>query len=141
MRERSTIGLKLLDSSIDFPGLCRGITRPTLQMLGIFALFTERFMVSVRYLSAVGHRWSKWIGAILSGPSALLFFVSLIVSFTVLQLNIMPSISSFHIVISISFLFFIFLGVWSVLLVKLIGAIPWIMVGSSFLSVKVYGTV
>ena len=45
-------------------------------MFGIFALFPERFMVAVRYLSAMGPRWCKWIGAILSGPSALLFGVS-----------------------------------------------------------------
>ena len=36
--ERRAIGLKLLDSSIGFPGLCRGITRPTFQMFGILAL-------------------------------------------------------------------------------------------------------
>ena len=28
MRERSAIGLRLLDSSMGFPGLCRGITQP-----------------------------------------------------------------------------------------------------------------
>ena len=45
MGERSAIGLKLLDSSMGFPGLCRGITRPNFQMFGTFALFTEMFMV------------------------------------------------------------------------------------------------
>ena len=50
MGEKSAIGLNFLDSSMGFPGLCKGITRPTIQMFRIFALFTERFMVSVRYL-------------------------------------------------------------------------------------------
>ena len=35
------------------------------------------------YLSAMGPRWSKWIGAIPSGPSALIFLLSPIASFTV----------------------------------------------------------
>ena len=49
--ERSAIDLKLFDSSIGSPPpLCRGVNRPTFQMFGIFALFTERFMLSVRYL-------------------------------------------------------------------------------------------
>ena len=82
--ERSAIGLKLLVSCMFFLGSCRGLTRSTFQIFGIFALFTERFLVSVRYPSAMGPRWCKWFGAIRSGPSALLFFVSLIASFTVL---------------------------------------------------------
>ena len=56
MGERNTNGLKLLDSFVGLAGLCRGITRPTFQMFGIFALFTEKFMVSVRYLSPMGPR-------------------------------------------------------------------------------------
>ena len=35
-------------------------------------------MMSVRYLNAIGPGWCKLIGAILSVPSALLFFVSFI---------------------------------------------------------------
>ena len=101
------MGEKLLDSSMGFPGLCRDITRPTFQMLGIFSLFTEKFLVSVRYLSAMGPRWCKWIGAILSRPSSLLFFVSLIASFTVLHLNILPSVSSFLIVLSVNLFSFV----------------------------------
>ena len=62
----------LLDSSMASPGLSRCITRPTFQMLGIFALFTGRFMVSVRYLGAIGAKWCRRIGAILSEPSAVL---------------------------------------------------------------------
>ena len=56
MGERSAIGLKLIESLMGFPGLCRGTTRPTFQMFGIFALFTERFMLSVRYLSTMEPR-------------------------------------------------------------------------------------
>ena len=41
-------------------------------MLGIFVLFTERFLMSVRYLTAMGPRWCQWIGAIPSGSSVLL---------------------------------------------------------------------
>ena len=51
-----------------------------------------------------------------------------------LQLHIVPSISSF-IVFRVIVLFFIFLGVWSVLFVKLVGSFPWIRV-SSFLASK-----
>ena len=110
MGERSAIGLNLLDSSMSFHGLCSGISRPTCQMLGISAL-TERFMASVRYLSAMGPRWCRRIDAILSMPSAILFLVSLIASFTVLHLNILPSISSFLIVLSVFiFCFSFFLG-------------------------------
>ena len=128
MEERSAIGLKLLDSSMGFPGLCRGITRPTFQMFGIFALFTERFMVSVRNLSAVVPRWCKWIGAILSGPSALILFVSLIAYFTALHLNILPSISSslFSLFLEYFFCFSFFLGCglycWLKLLAHLLGS-------------------
>ena len=114
MGERSAIGLKLLDSSMVLPGWCRGITRPTFQMFRIFALFRERFMVSVRYISAMGSGWCEGIGAVLSGLSVLLFFVSLIASFTVLHLNILPSISSFFIVLRVllfCFLFFLGCGV------------------------------
>ena len=102
-----------------FSGLCRGITRSTFQMFGIFAVFTESFLVSVRYLSAIGPRCCNWFGAILSGPSALLLFVYLIASVTVLHWNILPSVSSFLIVLSV-FLFFIFLGVWSILLMNIL---------------------
>ena len=76
--QRSAIGPKLLDPSMGFPGLCRGRTRPTFQMFRIFALFTERFMVSVRQLSAMGPRLCEWIGSIPSMPIALLFSVSLL---------------------------------------------------------------
>ena len=40
--ERSAIDPKLLDPSMGFPGCCRGIARATVQMFGIFALFTGR---------------------------------------------------------------------------------------------------
>ena len=43
---RLAIDLKLLYSSMGFPGLCRVIARPTFQMLGFFALIPEKFMVS-----------------------------------------------------------------------------------------------
>ena len=89
----------------------------------------------------MGPRWCIGIGPILSWPSASLLFVSPIASFTVLHLNILPSISSFLIVLCVFLLFFIFLGVLSVLFVELVGAFPWIMVRSSFLSVKVYGSI
>ena len=35
----------------------------------------------------------------------------------------------------------LFLGMWSVLLVKLVGAFPWTIVRISFLSIKVYGSI
>ena len=57
----------------------------------------------------MGPRWCKLIGAILSGPSALLFLVSHAASF-VFHLNILPSIPSFYIVISVFLLFSFFLG-------------------------------
>ena len=115
MREKSAIGLSFICSSLGFPGLRRGITRPRFQNFGIFALFTEKFMASVRYFKAMGPRWFEWIGAILSGPSALLFFVSCIASFTVLHFNILSTISSFFIVLNVflfCFSFFLQCGVY-----------------------------
>ena len=61
----------------------------------IVAVFTERFMMSVKYLSAIGLILCKWIGATLLGPTVLVSFLSLIASFTVLQLNDLSLISSF----------------------------------------------
>ena len=91
-------------------------------------------MVSVRYLSANGY---YWIGAILLGTSALLFFVSYSF-FHCVTLKLCPlfPVSLFL----VYFLFFIFLGVWSVLLVKIVRAFPWITVRSSDLSIKIYGS-
>ena len=55
-RDRSTFCSKALGSYTRIAGLFRRITRPTFQVFGIFALFTERFTLSVMYLSATGHR-------------------------------------------------------------------------------------
>ena len=101
-----------------FSGLCRGITRSTFQIFGIFALFTESFLVSVRYLNAIGPRCCNWFGAVLSGPSALLFFVSLIASFTVLHWHRFPVFVLF--LVCFFFCYSFFLGVWSILLMKIL---------------------
>ena len=72
-------------------------------------------MVSVRYLSALGPRWCKWIGAILSRLSALLFLVSLIASFIVfhcISLIFLFFISLGRIVFSSLYLFALFIGSW-----------------------------
>ena len=136
--EWSAIGLELFDSSMGFSGLCRGITRRTFQMFGILALFTKKFMVLERYLSAMGLDVVSGLALFYLGPW-LYFSLCLISSFTVLR--------TFCLLFPVSYLFLVyFLSVfhfspwWSVLLVKLVAAFPWIM-ASSFLSVKLYGSV
>ena len=57
---------------MDFLGLCSGTDRPTFQKIGEFAPLREKFLLPVRNLSAMGPRWFRSIGAILSAPSALL---------------------------------------------------------------------
>ena len=131
-----------LDSSFGFPCLCTGITRPTFQNIGTIALFTERFMVSVWYLSAMVPGLCRCFGAILSGPSALFFFLSFIASFTVFHLNFLPSISTSFIAFTVFLFCFSFLFVvWTLLLLIIVGAFPWIMVRSSPLSVKLYASI
>ena len=74
-------------------------------------------MVSVRYLS------NMWVLYVVSGlavfclaePCAILFFVSLVFPFTVLHLNVMPSISSFLFFLEYFFSVFHFFYVWIVL--------------------------
>ena len=117
MGERSAIGLKFLDSSMGFPGLCRGITRSTFQMFRIFALFTKSFMVSVRYLSCMGPRCVSGLALFYLGLAPYFSF-SLIASINVLHLNILPSISSFLIVLRVYLFcssFFLGCGVYCLL--------------------------
>ena len=96
MGERTAIGLKLLDSSMGFPGTCRGITRPISLWFRFLHCLHEglwcEWDISEPRVQMV---WVDW-GYILSGPTVipLYFFVSLIASFTVLLLNILPSTSS-----------------------------------------------
>ena len=87
----------------------------------------------------MGPKWCKWIGAILSGLSASLFFLSLISFFTVLHLYNLLCFQ-FFIAIRVFYLFF-FLAVWSVLLVKLVGAFAWIIMTTSFLSAKLFRSI
>ena len=88
--------------------------------------------MSVRYLSAMGPRCCEWIVAILAGSGALLFFVSLIASFTVLHLNILRSFSSFLIFLRLLLFclsFFSWCGVccWLNLLAHFLGS-WWVVV-------------
>ena len=85
--ERSAMGLKLLISTMVFPGLFKGITLPTFKIIGIFALFTEKFMcewdISVLWGPSGVNGWALFY----LGSAPYFSFLSLIALFTVLHLN------------------------------------------------------
>ena len=99
---------------MSFIGLCKGLTRSIFQMFGIFELFRELFMASVRYLSGMGHIFLNGLALIYLGPAPHLS-LSLIAFFSVLHLTILPTTSSFPIVQSVFlpwFSFFLGCGVY-----------------------------
>ena len=82
-------------------------------MFGVFALFTDRFMVSVRYLGAMGLDGVIGLALFYLGPAPY-FFVSLMAVFSVLlHLNVLASVSSAFIVLNVFLFCFSFFS-WGV---------------------------
>ena len=136
MRERSAICLKLLDSSMGFPGLCRGITRPNFQLLGCLHCLKDGLWCQW----GISLLWSlddvRELALFYLGPASFFSFWLWLLLSLCNTWTFCPRFSVSLFFLCISLLFLIFLGVWNVLLVELIGAFPWIM-ASSLLSAKI----